>query len=122
MIKLSDVVIDCSDTMGMARFYAAVAGGTVREDSDLDWASVDLPGFALAFQHVNDYRAPEWPGQERGQQVHIDFEVDDLEAEGARIVELGAMFREEHIGDTGYGFVVYLDPAGHPFCLCRTRS
>ncbi len=41
--------------------------------------------------------------------------VDDLEAAGAAVVELGAtrLSAEAHI---------FADPAGHPFCLIRRPS
>jgi hypothetical protein len=47
-------------------------------------------------------------------QGHLDVLVDDLEAEVARALSLGAM-REEH--QPAEGVVVLRDPHGHPFCL-----
>jgi Glyoxalase-like domain len=47
-------------------------------------------------------------------QMHLDFDVDDLDATEARVLEAGA---------TRYDFQpndhcrVFADPAGHPFCL-----
>jgi len=35
-------------------------------------------GLFLGFQRVQDYRPPDWPDQHQPQQVHPDFEVDDL--------------------------------------------
>ena len=121
MLRLTDVVLDCPDTMKLARFYAAVIDGAVAEGSDTQWAAVSANGFNLAFQHVDNYRRPRWPEQNDPQQVHIDFEVDDFEAEGRRVVGLGATLRANRISESGYGFQVYIDPAGHPFCLCRSQ-
>jgi hypothetical protein len=46
--------------------------------------------------------------------IHLDIEVDDLEDAGARASAAGAVLADfqpqEHVR-------VYLDPAGHPFCL-----
>ena len=28
----------------------------------------------------------------------------------------------DHTGPDGYGFRVYADPVGHPFCLCRNKG
>ncbi|MFD0690058.1 VOC family protein [Actinomadura fibrosa] len=46
--------------------------------------------------------------------AHLDIEVDDLDAAGARAEAEGAVLADfqpqEHVR-------VYLDPAGHPFCL-----
>ncbi|GAA4914983.1 hypothetical protein LX16_4257 [Stackebrandtia albiflava] len=116
MIRKTHVIIDCPDTTSLARFYADLLGGEIG-DTDSEWITVTTPTVRLGFQRVEDYRAPEWPGQQIPQQLHLDFEVDDFQAEGDRAVGLGARHLEDHLGDDGTGFVVYLDPAGHPFCL-----
>jgi hypothetical protein len=46
--------------------------------------------------------------------MHLDFEVDDLDAAVAHAVELGA---EEAAFQPQNNVRVLLDPAGHPFCL-----
>ncbi|WP_181429121.1 VOC family protein [Curtobacterium sp. MCSS17_008] len=115
---LDVIVLDCPDTRQLARFYAELLGGEVVGD-DEDWAEVALP-FSdgrplIAFQQVAEYRAPEWPGQDVPQQIHLDVKVDDLDAGEAAVLAIGATA-------TGSGtstFRVYLDPAGHPFCLIR---
>ncbi|BAJ32762.1 hypothetical protein KSE_70050 [Kitasatospora setae KM-6054] len=48
--------------------------------------------------------------------------MDEIAAEGRRAVGLGAELRQDAIGPDGYGWQVYTDPAGHPFCLCRHRE
>jgi hypothetical protein len=48
--------------------------------------------------------------------MHIDVEVDDLDTAEAAVLELGAT---KHGHQTGTTFRVFLDPAGHPFCLCQ---
>ncbi|MGW2340911.1 VOC family protein [Streptomyces sp. NPDC001661] len=119
--KLQAVALDCADPVQLAEFYAELLGGRVVTDpEDPDW--VDVVGFEgtrLAFQRVEGYRPPQWPGQERPQQVHLDFDVDDLEADEKRVLALGATLleRTDQIHpDTNWR--VYADPAGHPFCLC----
>lgn len=62
-----------------------------------------------------DYLSPTWPTQERGQQMHIDYLVDDLDKAVAQAEALGATVVDR---EPGRYFVVMLDPAGHPFCLC----
>ncbi|MFE0201297.1 VOC family protein, partial [[Kitasatospora] papulosa] len=39
-----------------------------------------------------------------------------------RVLDLGATLRQDFIGPDGYGWQVYTDPIGHPFCLCRNRG
>jgi hypothetical protein len=46
--------------------------------------------------------------------MHLDIEVDDLEAAGAHAVAAGAVLADYQPQDD---VRVYLDPAGHPFCL-----
>ena len=48
--------------------------------------------------------------------MHRDIEVDDLDAAGARAVAAGATLAEFQPQDD---VRVFLDPAGHPFCLFR---
>lgn len=122
MLKLTDVILDCPDAMELAGFYSAVVGLPVKPDSTEHWAGIAMGGFELAFTPVEDYRAPQWPASEHPKQFHLDFEVDDLGAEHERVVALGATLRSEHVGPEGYGFVVYTDPVGHPFCLCRNKG
>lgn len=74
-------------------------------------------GDAIGFQRVENYQAPQWPGQDLPQQMHIDVAVDDLDVAEAAVLELGATKHEHQPGTT---FRVFLDPAGHPFCLCAS--
>ena len=108
-------VYDCPDAGALARFYGALLGWTVKDDGD--WADVrpDDGSGCISFQQVDDYRAPVWPGQEVPQQLHLDVVVPDLDAAEPEVLAIGAT-RHEH--QPGERFRVFLDPAGHPFCLC----
>jgi hypothetical protein len=75
-------------------------------------------GFSLGFQRVDGHVAPTWPEGPVPQQEHLDLWVDDLEAGGALALEHGATRHGIQPSEDGT-FVVYLDPAGHPFCLCQ---
>ena len=70
-------------------------------------------GKSLMFQQVSDYTPPQWPDPAHPQQAHLDILVDDLDAAGARAVELGAT----SLDSGGATFRTYADPAGHPFDL-----
>jgi len=48
--------------------------------------------------------------------MHLDFQVGDLEVEVAAAVALGAELAERQPQEN---VRVLVDPAGHPFCLCR---
>lgn len=69
----------------------------------------------MDFQCVETYRAPSWPTQNVPQQVHIDLYVDDLDVAEVEVLKLGAVKASVQPGTS---FMVFLDPAGHPFCLC----
>jgi len=118
---LDVVAIDCPDAAALAAFYAGVLGWEVVDDDDDDWVGISPPGAGegsphLAFQQIDDYVAPTWPGGEHPQQFHLDLRVADLAAGEAQVLAAGATRHEHQPSETG-GFVVYLDPAGHPFCL-----
>ncbi len=119
--RLQAVALDCPDPVGLAEFYAELLGGQVVADpEDPDWAEVrGFEGTPLAFQRVQGYRRPAWPGQQVPQQVHLDFDVDDIEADEKRVLELGAtvLERTDQLRLEA-NWRVYADPAGHPFCLC----
>lgn len=108
-------VIDCPEPLELARFYADLLGWQAEPHGD-DWAKVSSGDQAFFFQQVADFRAPDWPGQGVPQQMHIDVDVDDLDAAEAAVLALGAT---KHAHQPGTSFRVFLDPAGHPFCLCQ---
>jgi predicted enzyme related to lactoylglutathione lyase len=121
MLQLTDFIIDCPDPMALAAFYSEVTGRPVKADSTEEWAGIRFGEIELAFMAVADYRAPQWPDTEHPKQFHLDFEVDDVKAEQDRVLRLGAVLKQDFIGPDGYGWRVYTDPIGHPFCLCRNK-
>ncbi|KUL42582.1 glyoxalase [Streptomyces sp. NRRL F-4489] len=123
LISPGVVAVDCSDPRGLAQFYADVLGWEVVDDGRDDWVEVAGPrGRALAFQLVEDYRPPRWPGQDVPQQLHLDFDVrpEDMDEAERKVVALGARLVQHDEGKRD--FRVYLDPAGHPFCLCFPKE
>jgi predicted enzyme related to lactoylglutathione lyase len=107
-------VIDCPDAGTLANFYGTMLDWKI-ETSD-GWAEIRAEnGNCISFQQVEGFHAPAWPGQEHPQQMHLDVNVDDLDAGEKAVLELGATKHEHQPGTT---FRVFLDPAGHPFCLC----
>lgn len=107
-------VLDCPDPHALATFYGAVLDWPVKGSDD--WADIRADyGDCISFQKVEGYRPPRWPGQDVPQQMHLDVVVDDLDEGEAAVLALGATKHEQQPGTT---FRVFLDPAGHPFCLC----
>lgn len=113
-ITLSSVAVDCPDAGELADFYADITGGTITFRHKA-WATIRCPGGRIDFQTVLGYRPPTWPDPTSSIQMHLDFDVDDLEASEARVVAAGATkFEFQPNDDHCY---VFADPAGHPFCL-----
>ena len=71
--RLRGVTLDCADPQALADFYAAMTGmGELFRSGDFV-ALTDGSGCDLGFQRVDDYRAPQWPGQDVPQQFHLDL-------------------------------------------------
>lgn len=119
-IAVDMVVLDTDDPGGLSRFYCGLLGLEVEEE-DEDWVTLGSAdgrssGVRLAFQLAINYRRPTWPSAEVPQQYHLDLRVENLEAASAYAESLGAT-RLRNAG--GESYVVFTDPSGHPFCLCR---
>ena len=117
------VVLDCPDARSLAGFYAGILGWEVEEGSDDDWVTIAPPGArdggaALAFQRIDDFVTPTWPGGGHPQQFHLDLQAPDHDAAERQVLAAGARRHDVQPSESG-SFVVYLDPAGHPFCLVR---
>lgn len=116
--RLSLFALDCRDPQAVAAFYCAITGWTVERD-DGEWVRLRSDGGAtLAFQRAPDHEPPVWPSADHPQQAHLDFDVDDLDIGESKVLALGA--RKAEWQPEPAAFRVFLDPAGHPFCLCST--
>ncbi|MCQ8771092.1 VOC family protein [Streptomyces telluris] len=117
-MKLTAITLDCADPEALAAFYQQATGLEPHPKSDGDFAGLTREdGLFIGFQRVDDYQAPRWPGRTVPQQIHLDFEVDDLDEAEALLLELGAGKPEYQPNENRWR--VLTDPAGHPFCLTR---
>ncbi|MFD9790084.1 VOC family protein [Streptomyces sp. NPDC059070] len=108
--RLRQLVVDCAAPDRLARFWAALLGGTpvVR---DAGWAHLDPPGTArLAFQRVPEGKA----GKNR---LHLDLTVEDVTRARAAAVRLGATAVGTPVQDPQGTFQVMRDPEGNEFCF-----
>ncbi|MEV0130270.1 VOC family protein [Dactylosporangium sp. NPDC050688] len=111
--KLTSVVLDSPDPQALARFYSELLDLPITR-VDGDWVDIGDGTTKLSFQHAPGLRPPQWPDPDRPQQIHLDIQVDDIDAAEAKALQLGATL----LSTKEAGFRVYSDPTGHPFCLC----
>jgi predicted enzyme related to lactoylglutathione lyase len=115
-ISIQTVVLDTDDPPRLAEFYAALLGWQL-ESTDEDWITIgDGSGSRMDFQLALNHKPPTWPDNAVPQQSHLDLDVDDLDKAAAYAESIGA--RRAASGNHAPDFIVFLDPSGHPFCLC----
>ncbi|CAN5218148.1 VOC family protein [soil metagenome] len=116
-LTLTTVTISAPDPGALARFYERLLGWEVATE-ELDWVTVPDPdgGVGLGFQSEPTHLRPTWPARAGDQQMmmHLEIRVDDLDTAGAHARACGATLADHQPQDD---VRVYLDPAGHPFCL-----
>ena len=117
-LSLSGIVLGAPDPQALATFYEALLGYERVEDSP-EWVVTRPAGGVrpgLSFQREKYHVDPTWPGGPTDQQmqVHLDVAVSDLEAAGKLAEQAGATLAEYQPQDD---VRVWIDPAGHPFCL-----
>lgn len=116
--RLDVAAFDCPDPVVLASFYQLVVGGEIVPHDD-EWIELHTSDGKLAFQRIDDHRPPTWPTGDRPQQAHLDIDVDDLDVGEAQALEIGAV--KAAVQPHPESFRVFLDPAGHPFCLVRAE-
>lgn len=116
-ITLRAVVLGAPDAPELAGFYQRLLGWEVVEEEP-GWVRLRPPGpgSGLSFQAEPDHVPPVWPPRPGEQQMmlHLDLAVTDLDAAGEHARECGARVAPHQ---PQAGVLVFLDPAGHPFCL-----
>jgi catechol 2,3-dioxygenase-like lactoylglutathione lyase family enzyme len=119
--RFSLVALDCPDAPALAAFYAQITGWDTGSAGHDTWVQLRSDtGATIAFQQVADFEPPDWPDGERPQQAHLDFDVPDLDEGESQVLAIGA--RRTAVQPDPEEFRVFLDPAGHPFCLVKAGS
>jgi hypothetical protein len=129
MARLHDITFDCHRPSALARFWAGALDGysvAPYDDAEIERLRsmgiddieddpsvlVETPGGdpRLCFQLIPESKTVK-------NRVHLDLRCDDLEAETARLVALGARV----LSTTGPSehWTVLADPEGNEFCLSR---
>lgn len=116
--SMRSIVLDCPDPQALARFYGALLDWK-QIDADDQWVTLSDGGTVrICFQRATDYQPPRWPDPGHPQQLHIDVTVTDVETAEVEVLALGATKADTQPAEPDDQFRVFLDPAGHPFCLC----
>jgi hypothetical protein len=109
-VAVEMITFDCAEPDSLAKWWADAAGGELIPVMPDEFVVVATKGGPkLGFQKVPDPT----PGKNR---VHVDFTAPDVEAEVARLVDLGAAETGRHsFGE--FSWVVMADPDGNAFCV-----
>ncbi len=113
-LHLAGISIDCADPAQLAAFYVEVLHGAMEWSSEASAAVRVSPDIVLVCQRVADYRPPAWPSSSI---LHLDLAGDegaDPAALEQRALRAGARVAAAQFDSR---WRVYLDPAGHPFCI-----
>lgn len=110
--------LDCREPRALADFYRAIVGGEIKEATATEeWVRLQTPnGADLGFQLDPTHEPPGWPDGP-AQQAHVDIDVADLDEAEATVIAIGARKAGAQPDPTRWR--VFLDLAGHPFCLCK---
>ncbi len=117
--RLAAPVLGTPDPPGLARFYQRMLGWPL-DDDESEWAALRPAdgSTGLSFQYEPDHVPPVWPPEAGTQQMqmHLDLQVDDLDAASAVAEDAGARLLGNYTQPHEV-VRIYADPAGHPFCL-----
>lgn len=127
------VVFEATDVRAEAEFWRRLLGLTYRpgqepppngrpERTPCDWLDLDDPDGTprLAFQRNDDLKRTTWPDPTVPQQSHLDLTFAsraELDAARERVLALGGELRFDRSDDPEEPLLVFIDPAGHTFCL-----
>jgi hypothetical protein len=115
---IRSIVLECADPEPLATFWSALLDRPIVQRDD-DWWELERheDGVRLAFQVVDAFEPPAWPGIHGEQQIHLDIEVAELEPAAEAALRLGARQLSDVIDPGDEEWQVFADPAGHPFCF-----
>jgi hypothetical protein len=118
--------LDCANPLELAKFYSKMTGLKVQPFDEgetaetCEWLELwdENDRTKMAFQKIDNYRVPTWPTGDLPQQAHMDFHAKDLDIAEGEILAIGGRKADHQVRP--HRFRVYLDPAGHPFCIVQS--
>ena len=109
--RVGVVLVDHSEGYDEAEtFWARATGGTPQVQDPPEYTRLRSVG---TLDLVMQRTGPGTPGR-----VHLDIETDDVPAEVARVVSLGARV----VAERPEGYTVLEDPAGLLFCVVSVQT
>lgn len=111
------ITLDCADPRALAPFWAAALGYTVAGDFEQYTMLLPPPELGTGAPRFLLQGVPEPKGDKN--RLHLDFHVDDIEAEVARLEAVGGRRLGDQISLGQTEWVVMADPEGNEFCVCR---
>jgi predicted enzyme related to lactoylglutathione lyase len=108
-----NVVIDCADHSVVVPFWEAALGWTSHRINE-QFVALRAPadravGFDILFQRVPERKTSK-------NRAHIDFDAGDMEAEVARLIDLGGSVVAKHnLAD--FRWTIVAGPEGNEFCV-----
>jgi hypothetical protein len=111
-IVIEAITFDCADPQRLAEFWAGVTGFQVQLALGSAGRKAGIESDIHEFPRLLFVRVPE--GKTVKNRIHLDLQADDMDAEVARLVELGASVVEErNLQD--HAWTVLRDPEGKEF-------
>lgn len=112
------VVFDCADPIRLAGFWRELVGGEIDDrTTSPTWIGLgDVPHWRnIGFQKVAE-------GKKVKNRVHVDLDVDDLDAAVARAAALGATVVGSVVEEPTNWFQVMADIEGNEFCFILRKG
>ena len=120
-VQIASVTFDCSDALVVGTFWSAALDRPLDPQASSEYAAIGFAGRrdSVGWAPADD---PTWlfvqvpEAKVAKNRVHLDVMAPDVDAEVARLVDLGAT-RVADIEEYGYTWTVMTDPEGNEFCV-----
>jgi predicted enzyme related to lactoylglutathione lyase len=117
-LTIGAVTFDSHDAAAQAAFWATALGWDVAPDPSAEVAMVGGPNRPANSPTLLFIQVPERKSAKN--RNHLDLHTEHLEAEVARLIELGAgVVHEKH--EWGTHWFTLADPEGNEFCVVEDR-
>jgi hypothetical protein len=128
-VTIASVTFDCANALVVGEFWSAALGRPLDHGASSDFAAIDFAGRRdpAGWAPLEPGDQPTWlfvkvPEPKTAKnRLHLDVAAADVEAEIARLVELGAT-RVADADEYGYRWTVMADPEGNEFCVATATS